>query len=1438
MKNLNTILLNADLSIDTSTTDASGQKYTTEQPIQAFSQYHNVIRLYVPFSDDYVVYGVFQANNDAENVGDPAQFIMFNRVEETETISGQVYNVYEQTVPSAVLSNTRATRLEFVASLWSKEPYVDPQTSEEYIFRGLIYVDAGEDVATQISAEFDAPSTNDYVRVIENGEESDWYYNGSAWVDNDGVFDVHINEFRTEQTEYAIRKGKTTNLPTHAPTNTQYIIDSLNSKLATSESISLFYQKSESDYRYINADGDTVRGDIDMGGHKIINVDSLEAINVTIGDLNIQENLDAKVSRDGSLPITGTIDFDSNSITNLQNVNGTSINTVIQNAIGLINGTKRAKKAENVDDNQGNATTAQQIKQTVDRVNQSVTDTSTPEFSGVNLGTNTLTDAKLDNYDDAYAHSQITDGTNPHETIASEIDVNTNLYTDPDLHLDAQANNIQTALDQLYNHAHDSEYVKLTQLGVDVAELGQDGKVLANQLHSYIDDIVTVNTFADLPTTGDKGKIYVVTNDSDASKNTSYRWSDTGFFVFDQTTAEWGSISGTVTDQTDIENAKFTSTVSNGSITGDTIKEGLNQLDNKVKQVIQGNQNIDYSDADLTATNVAGAISEVQDNVDAVNTRVDDVVNGSTQISFTDADLDSNNLSSAISEVKDEVDDVVSGNTDITYGSTTVASELSSLDSRLTTAETDIDNVENGTTDIAFDNTQSGLKATNVKDAIDEIDSRVDTAETDIDNIESGATQIDFDNTGTGLDSTKLDTAIKEIYAEKGANNGIATLDSNGKLPSNQLTVSALEFKSTFGSTGALPTSNVKTGDFYICDIDNFTDTTSGLTFNNGDKAIFAIDTWYKNDANDAVTSVNGEVGAITLDSSEISADVANFDKYLSSNDDTIQKALDTLDDHTHTESDITDLDKYDTNTIDGFLANKSDVGHTHTESDITDLDKYSQSEVDSLLANKVDVGTLSSSLTLYPTTTYESGGDFDGYAQMVISTSDSRYNNTPAILYTTDDRTETGDSVITSDDPQNPNIVGQLIADAGLFTGDISGINTTTIGEIQHASGNRTAFLRYKIFNSSNMTTPIAVSEYVSDEENETFFETFQNAIIQSATFDVDERIVIHYEAYKESGFQDPVVAIRFGGQNPTRTLLPIPVSATQDAQLIAYDNTNSTLSAENVQSAVNELDDKILDSLTTIRVEQFSIINADNGDGTFTYQDANNQNQTGTFDGTFYTFDLQVAGYYVNNNLVTVSINDDTTYHTTDTDNLLEGTPDAESVATSVKVAHAFTSGDSIDVRYYQGVSIVAQSIGDGTVTFGKLDSVLQSDINEVRDATSSQIANRIVKRNSSNEFSGILNGKLKTARTIQLSGDVAGQADFDGSQGINISTIVADDSHNHTNLAGAGLTYNTTNDRYDVDKADNAQALAGVNDARFMTPLKTKSYVDNAVIDGGEF
>ena len=82
------------------------------------------------------------------------------------------------------------------------------------------------------------------------------------------------------------------------------------------------------------------------------------------------------------------------------------------------------------------------------------------------------------------------------------------------------------------------------------ASLGGDGKVPSTQLPSYVDDVVEVANFAALPATGETGKIYV-TLDNDFV----YRWSGSIYVRISSPNAIWGSITGTLSNQIDLQNA-------------------------------------------------------------------------------------------------------------------------------------------------------------------------------------------------------------------------------------------------------------------------------------------------------------------------------------------------------------------------------------------------------------------------------------------------------------------------------------------------------------------------------------------------------------------------------------------------------------------------------------------------------------------------------------------------------------------------------------------------------------------------------------------------------------------------------------------------------------------------------------------------------------------
>lgn len=82
------------------------------------------------------------------------------------------------------------------------------------------------------------------------------------------------------------------------------------------------------------------------------------------------------------------------------------------------------------------------------------------------------------------------------------------------------------------------------------ASLDGAGKVPSIQLPSYVDDVVEVANFAALPATGETGKIYITLD-----TNFVYRWSGSVYVKISEPNAVWGSITGTLSNQTDLQSA-------------------------------------------------------------------------------------------------------------------------------------------------------------------------------------------------------------------------------------------------------------------------------------------------------------------------------------------------------------------------------------------------------------------------------------------------------------------------------------------------------------------------------------------------------------------------------------------------------------------------------------------------------------------------------------------------------------------------------------------------------------------------------------------------------------------------------------------------------------------------------------------------------------------
>lgn len=106
-------------------------------------------------------------------------------------------------------------------------------------------------------------------------------------------------------------------------------------------------------------------------------------------------------------------------------------------------------------------------------------------------------------------------------------------------------------------------------------------------------------------------------------------------------------------------------------------------------------------------------------------------------------------------------------------------------------------------------------------------------------------------------------------FNELGANSGIATLDSGGKIPASQLPASVMEYKGAWNASTNTPTladGTGSAGDIYVVSVGGTRNLGSGnITFVAGDWVLYNGSIWEKSVNSAAVSSVNGYSGAVTL---------------------------------------------------------------------------------------------------------------------------------------------------------------------------------------------------------------------------------------------------------------------------------------------------------------------------------------------------------------------------------------------------------------------------------------------------------------------------------------------------------------------------------------------------------------------------------------------
>jgi hypothetical protein len=126
---------------------------------------------------------------------------------------------------------------------------------------------------------------------------------------------------------------------------------------------------------------------------------------------------------------------------------------------------------------------------------------------------------------------------------------------------------------------------------------------------------------------------------------------------------------------------------------------------------------------------------------------------------------------------------------------------------------------------------------------------------------------------GTNLYYTNT-RADARITLQKGAANGLATLDAGSKIPVAQLPNSIMDYLGTWAASTNTPTLTNGTGsagDVYIAsDAGTVNFGAGNITFAAGDWVVYSGSIWEKSINSNAVASVNGFTGAVVLDTDDI----------------------------------------------------------------------------------------------------------------------------------------------------------------------------------------------------------------------------------------------------------------------------------------------------------------------------------------------------------------------------------------------------------------------------------------------------------------------------------------------------------------------------------------------------------------------------------------
>jgi hypothetical protein len=237
-----------------------------------------------------------------------------------------------------------------------------------------------------------------------------------------------------------------------------------------------------------------------------------------------------------------------------------------------------------------------------------------------------------------------------------------------------------------------------------------------------------------------------------------------------------------------------------------------------------------------------------------------------------------------------------------------------------------------------------------------------------------------------------------------------------------------------------------------------------------------------------------------------------------------------------------------------------------------------------------ISLEDLPSTLTLYPTTVASGIG---GYNKLVSSITDPDYNTT-AVDVTT--------GAITGTDQ----LIAGLITDANQIVGNPGIFNMTTLGNIRKTNGSGAAEFFFRVYkrDAGGTETLILQSDNTQQITSAIYAEFNTSGLWNDGVFISTDRIVIKFYGTKVGGGSNPTYDFKFGGTNPVRSIVPVPLTVIPVLSLDELTNvtitgvTNNQLlsytSATDIWENKTIIEDSIANGVTDVAPSQNAVFDS----------------------------------------------------------------------------------------------------------------------------------------------------------------------------------------------------------------------------------------------------